>query len=163
MNLKSYLENNIVDFELNKNAIENYKDLFDNKTIGLRTFFSKYASYIINYKDKLVTMTNIFEENFKELKAFKLICGHYGFKFEVALLDFINIPSKRDRIIQTMKYHVTMAKILENKKLRKNVKNSYNKLINSKSVINETKKNIENYYAFQFSTTNIKEPVVSRM
>jgi len=139
MNLKSYLESDVIDFELRENVISEYEKLFD-KDKGIRSYMTFYASYLIYYTEKTVIMTSIFEENYKELKAFKFVCEHYGFKFEVSLLDFVNLP-KKDNIIQTIKFHVTTELVLKNPKKQ----NNYHQLINSKEVIETSKKRFNKY------------------
>ena len=161
MNLKEYLESDIIDFELNESAINDNKELFSNEN-GIRSYFSNIGSYFIFYSDKKVLMTGVFESNYKEIKAFKLICENYGFKFEVNLLDFPGADT-RDILIQNMKYHLTVSKILTDEKLRKSFHESYDRLINSNEIIEKTKEKLDKYLAFQISTLNIKESVISQM
>jgi hypothetical protein len=139
VNLREYLESDILDFELNDGVIDECKKLFD-KESGLRSYINPFASYLINYTDKIVTMVNIFEENFHEIKAFKLISEKFGFLFDVRLLDFENI-SPRDNIIQTIKFLVAMEECM---KTSKNP-HDYSKLINSPKVIEESKRRFEKF------------------
>ncbi len=139
MNLKKYLESDIIDFEINQEAMKEHSKLFSVDK-GMRSYMTPYASYIIFYTDKKVHMINIFEENYKEIKAFKLICNKYGFTHEVHLLNFTGV-SKRDNIIQTIKFHTTMEHIT---KTSKNM-DDYDSLINTKEIIEESERRFENF------------------
>lgn len=149
MNLKEYLESDIIDFEVKDEAINECKKLFD-KEKGIRSYMTQYAAYIIKYGDKKVTMINVFEQNFQELKAFKLICNKFDFEFEATLLNFENL-SKQDNIIQTIKFIVATEECIKTKK----DSTHYSKLINSKKIIKESKKRFEDrmregVYKFEF-------------
>lgn len=139
MNLKEYLESDIIDFELNDGVINECKKLFD-KESGLRSYITPYASYIINYSERNVSMINIFDENFHELKAFKLLAETFGFSFDVRLLEFGDI-SPKDKIIQTIKFQITMEECLKGTRNQKD----YKKLINSKKVIKEAKRRFQEF------------------
>jgi len=139
MNLKKYLETDVIDFELHKGVIKKHKKLF-NKNKGLRSYITPYASYIINYRDKTIIMTSVFEEILHEIKAFKIISEHYGFKFGVSLLEFVNLP-KRDNIIQTIKWHVVTEKIMKTTRDPQD----YNNLINSDEVIQEAERRFDKF------------------
>ena len=147
MNLKEYLESDIIDFELNDGVIDECKKLFD-KDCGLRSYITPFASYLINYTDKTVTMVNVFEENFHEIKAFKLISEKFGFLCDVKLLDFED-ASPRDNIIQTIKFLVAMEECM---KTSKNP-NDYSKLINSPKVIEESKRRFEKFLTLKEYTS----------
>lgn len=138
MNLKEYIESDIIDFEIKDDNFLEYKKLF-NKAHGLRNYITPYAAYIINYSEKTSTMINVFEENFQELKAFKIICEKYNFKFNVSLLEFEGI-SQEQNVIQTLKFMITTEKILKKKNF-----GNYKKLINSDSVINEAKRRFSKF------------------
>jgi galactitol-specific phosphotransferase system IIB component len=139
MNLKKYLESDIIDFEINQEAMKEYSKLFS-KDNGIRSYMTSYASYTILYNDKKVILTNVFEENYKEIKAFKIICNKYGFTHEVQLLNFTG-ASKRDNIIQTIKFHTTMEHIAKTSKSM----DDYDSLINTKEIIEESERRFENF------------------
>lgn len=138
---------------LQKDTIDDFKKLF-NKKQGIRYYNIQVASFLINYNDKTLNLMGIFDDlddTVDDIKVSQLIlitvkiAESFGFNFIVTCFDFCfnDDLTPTDKLIQTTKMQVVYTHLMKKKKLPTTER--INKIINTKNIIDKTKKLVDKY------------------